>query len=197
MDSACINCGNPNCRSKLNSLPPALAAVNESMMALSQAGDVLFWPSHKLLERIVGNIATNPKDDKFRKISLSNPKFHENVWKVPGAPQFLFTMGFTEEDGNLVFPATADLAPLQHGLKQLQDAEGIRAYLKKQAAAQHRAKLAAESDMRQALKEQISCDRAETAQKETRDAKANKIIPGAQVMRFSDIGVNVNKQGGG
>ncbi|VEL18795.1 unnamed protein product [Protopolystoma xenopodis] len=47
------------------------------------------------LKRIAGNIIEHPLEKKYRSINLSNKLFESTLLVVPGAMQFLFSMGFT------------------------------------------------------------------------------------------------------
>lgn len=45
------------------------------------------------------NVATNPNEEKFRKIRLSNPTIQERVGKVKGGVEFLELLGFEKMEG--------------------------------------------------------------------------------------------------
>ncbi|KAH1129061.1 hypothetical protein J1N35_000439 [Gossypium stocksii] len=54
----------------------------------------------------VGNVASSPDEEKFRKIRISNPKFQERVGSLRGGIEFLELCGFERSEGDefLVFP---------------------------------------------------------------------------------------------
>ena len=47
-----------------------------------------------MMTKMVANIAKAPTDPKFRKVRLSNPKVAEGLVHVPGARQFLRSIGW-------------------------------------------------------------------------------------------------------
>lgn len=54
------------------------------------------------LKVILGNIAKNPSEEKFRKCKTTNPNFQERVGRINLAIKILKTLGFEEEDEFLV-----------------------------------------------------------------------------------------------
>lgn len=50
-------------------------------------------------------VVQDPKEDKFRKIRVSNAAFQSRVASMSGALKFLELIGFHKEDDSLVMPA--------------------------------------------------------------------------------------------
>ncbi|CAD7925407.1 unnamed protein product [Amoebophrya sp. A120] len=76
-----------------------------------------------LLETLLKNIAQNPREEKFRKIKLTNPKIGAAITSVIPALEALFALGFqidqTAADGTLflVLPETIKLTFPAHVAK--------------------------------------------------------------------------------
>merc|ERR1719326_902497 len=76
-------------------------------LPLDQAEDTL-----ELIEKLTRNVVRNPKEEKFRRIKLSNKKISESITSVPGAVELLRVMGWVDaaasaEDGpTLELPAS-------------------------------------------------------------------------------------------
>ncbi|GFH19094.1 PUB domain-containing protein, partial [Haematococcus lacustris] len=78
-----------------NELDRAVAAVT-SLEALEVIGKLLY------------NAAISPKDDKFRRVRLSNAKIRATVAEVPGAVELLLAFGWVKDDDaedTIVIPA--------------------------------------------------------------------------------------------
>merc|ERR1719361_398945 len=85
---------------KLTPLQQALRAL-----PLHQAMETL-----DIIEKLTRNVVRNPKEDKFRKIKLSNPKIAAAITDVPFAVDILREMGWVEIPDGLVLPASVRLA---------------------------------------------------------------------------------------
>ncbi|KAK2406185.1 UBX domain-containing protein [Trifolium repens] len=57
------------------------------------------------LQVYVGNVVKNPKEEKYRKIRLSNPLFHDRVGSLNGGVEFLELCGFERTDELLHLPS--------------------------------------------------------------------------------------------
>jgi len=66
-----------------------------------------------IISKLTKNVYQNPKEEKFRKIRLSNPKIDATIVQVPGAMQLLIAMGWKYDvdvdADNLFLPATVKL----------------------------------------------------------------------------------------
>ncbi|GFR51063.1 hypothetical protein Agub_g13387 [Astrephomene gubernaculifera] len=82
------------------------------------------------LQRVLANVVAHPQEPKYRQIRLSNPRVQATLGSVPGAIELLGTAGFqlhfppdhgsgSAEQGFLVLPDEAPLAPLQAALTLL------------------------------------------------------------------------------
>jgi hypothetical protein len=56
---------------------------------------------------ILSNIVKNESEEKFRKVKITNPNFHERVGQITLAMKILSTLGF-EEDGEFVVAKNPD-----------------------------------------------------------------------------------------
>jgi len=62
---------------------------------------------------IIGNILKHPVEPRYRKIPLTNQKFNEKVWRIRGGPGFLYSLGFKEENGFLIFPESQPIDSIE------------------------------------------------------------------------------------
>jgi len=93
-------------------------------MPLAQAEATL-----ELLEKLCRNTATQPAEEKFRKIRLSNEKIKAAVKDVPGALDALFEMGWQlGDEDSCVLPAGVKLTMHEHVAKIID----ARQYYKKE-----------------------------------------------------------------
>src|SRR3990167_4926183 len=66
--------------------------------------DVIFWPSHKILVKVLSNIVENPKEAKFRRLNKKGKAFAEMAGEAKGCESFLKTIGWKDEGDFLVLP---------------------------------------------------------------------------------------------
>ena len=104
--------------------------------------------------KMFGNILENPTEPKYRKIRASNPNFHAKVYSCKGAPELFQLVGFKDsvEEGFLILPEAAELAPLQKALDAMAEQAATRAEAeeKKRKLEQEKAAKAREARMRKA-----------------------------------------------
>jgi hypothetical protein len=122
--------------------------------------------SLEILEKLLYNIAVMPKEEKYRRIKLSNPKIKANIADIPEARNFLTLLGWEliEEEGVefLTLPAkkgitmaqVRDIQTAQHELSKKQKD------LKRSAST---ASLPSNNSDQQRLREQLEADRRERA----------------------------------
>ncbi|KAL5711664.1 hypothetical protein ACHQM5_013925 [Ranunculus cassubicifolius] len=84
-------------------------AMRNSLRSLKQNHkdeDAKVKRAFQTLLTYVGNVARNPDEEKFRKIRLSNPSFHDRVGSFKEGIDFLELCGFEKiEDGEFLFLA--------------------------------------------------------------------------------------------
>ena len=73
----------------------------------------------KGLQKILENVLNNPVDNEFRKIHLLSENVVENLMPFSGGLEFLFELGFVEDEDNLILPMTVSLKKLKYNLAQL------------------------------------------------------------------------------
>ena len=127
---------------------------------------ILNATSLEILEKLLYNIAVMPKEEKYRRIKLSNPKIKANIADIPEARNFLSLLGWEliEEEGVefLTLPAkkgitmaqVRDIQTAQHELSKKQKD------LKRSAST---ASLPSNNSDQQRLREQLEADRRERA----------------------------------
>ena len=102
-----------------------------------------FEATHETLSKILGNIASSPGEQKYRRLRTTNDKI-ALLLSASGARQLLVGSGFVEEGEFLLLPEAADLAPLHvalEGLKSNQKAKADEeAAKKKEEMEQQRAR---------------------------------------------------------
>lgn len=83
-------------------LPPAKLTGAEAALAAIKSQDAL-----EIIGKLLYNCAVAPKDEKFRKIKLSNKKITENVVNATGAMDAMKELGWVVSEENsdeLVIP---------------------------------------------------------------------------------------------
>eukprot|EP00798_Chlamydomonas_sp_ICE-L_P031422 gene31422-6596_t len=90
--------------------------------------------SLEILGKLLYNAAINPKEEKFRRIKMSNPKINEKIVSVPGCIETLQLMGWQqqsdEEEGGDEFLA---IAPGKYiSMKDVRLIDGAKERVKKQ-----------------------------------------------------------------
>jgi hypothetical protein len=153
-----------------------------------------------LIEKLTRNVVSSPRDEKFRKIRLGNPKISATITEVPGAVALLQQMGWVvaEADGEqvLVLPEGVTFDFQEH-VGKIVDA---KPWYKKEIEDQKRrdrrdGKMDADPSLR-ALKEKMEQDRAEVAAKGPAQASvAQKLGDGPNITRAGDIGIGKSSGG--
>ncbi|KAG2496890.1 hypothetical protein HYH03_005289 [Edaphochlamys debaryana] len=82
--------------------PPKPSDVEAAMLAVKSVEAV------EMIHKLVYNAAVQPKEDKFRRVRLSNPKVKQVLGDVPHALEAMAALGWTPEeaegDSFLVIP---------------------------------------------------------------------------------------------
>ena len=102
----------------------AAAQIREwkaALEALKANGEEAYHECVKRMQKMFSNVVNEPTYEKFRKINLANANFKSKVYSCGGAPALFALLGFSTEieDGFLVLPADAALAPLQRAMNEL------------------------------------------------------------------------------
>jgi hypothetical protein len=153
-----------------------------------------------IIETVTRNVVRAPKEEKFRKLKLTNRKIKEAIVDVPGAVNVLREMGWVESaegpDPVLLLPETARLAFETHVVQIIE----AKDYYKKELENEKRRKLREERDAndeaRAALREKLEQDAKERAARE-QPAKASvaQKLGTSTVVRAADLGIGQSKGG--
>ena len=73
----------------------------------------------KGLKIILENVINNPLNNEFRKVRLLSENVVENLMPFNGGLEFLFELGFVEDEENLILPMTVNLNRVKYNLDQL------------------------------------------------------------------------------
>lgn len=157
-----------------------------------------------IIEKLTRNVVSNPRDEKFRKIKLTNKKLNETISAVPGAVSALREMGWVDgpSDGEatLVLPDGVRLAFEDQVVKIIE----AKDYYKKEHENERRRRLREDRDAgdesKQIIRQQLEGDKKEreaaaAASGPTRASHAQKLGDGPNVMRAGDIGIGKAKGG--
>ena len=69
----------------------------------------VFQEAKDILGRLVNNIIREPENIKYRKVRMNNPKIENLLLNANGAFDVLFSVGFEENDENLILPLAAPM----------------------------------------------------------------------------------------
>jgi len=122
--------------------------------------------SLEILERLLYNIAVMPKEEKYRRIKLSNPKIKANITDIPEARKYLTLLGWAliDEEGVEFLTLPAKISITMNHVRDIQTAQQELSKkqrdLKRSASA---ASLPSNNSDQQRLREQIEADRLERA----------------------------------
>lgn len=106
---------------------------------------------YSILLKVVGNLAQNPQEQKFRSLKTTNKAIKEKILDVPGGKDFLLAVGFEEEGENLTMRAGGEA-----------QADAAQEALQAHATAMKERELRRERD-------------AKIAQRKEEDAKVNRM----------------------
>ncbi len=73
----------------------------------------------KGLKTILENVINNPLNNEFRRVHLLSENVVENLMPFNGGLEFLFELGFVEDEENLILPMTVNLNKVKYNLDQL------------------------------------------------------------------------------
>lgn len=122
--------------------------------------------SLEILEKLHYNIVVMPKENKYRRIKLSNPKIKANITDIPEARKYLILLGWEliDEEGVEFLTLPAKISISMAHVRDIQTAQQELSKkqrdLKRSASA---ASLPSNNSDQQRLREQIEADRLERA----------------------------------
>jgi len=152
-----------------------------------------------ILEKLVRNVVHSPKEDKFRKIKLTNKKIMETITEVDGAVAILNEMGWIdggEDEPTLVLPASACLAFEVHVVKIIEARDFYKKELENEKRRQSRLERDASDPDKQRMREQLEADARERATRGPAQASvARQLGQGGRIVRAADLGIGQSRGG--
>ena len=162
-------------------------SVEEAMEKLTALREGVVKPAVEMMIKMVTNIQKGPAEEKYRKVRLSNPKIAEAIVYVPGARQFLRSIGWViveveflqlPVEGDGVSQAAAQVAAVE----KLRLACEAAVQAKNRAEMEERKKEAAERAAkakreREEMKAAMARDRAEVASRGPSEKSVAKKLP--------------------
>ncbi|XP_064609339.1 uncharacterized protein LOC135473419 [Liolophura sinensis] len=163
------------------------------------------------LFKIFSNAYNNPKEEKYRRLKKSNKTFHDKVWQYDGAQQFMLAVGCIEMEDSVFLPSDVDFSSALQILQQYHRSQSHPAtenhsgmspeqkaksqHLEKERQ-KHLEQMRRMKEEKKRISDQIKADRKEIDTRETKASRARNITKGANIKRFEDIGVDLNRGGG-
>jgi len=149
-----------------------------------------------LIEKLVRNTVSNPKEEKFRKIRLTNPKIAECITDVPGAVAAMVEMGWQQDGENLILPGDRKLV-FEKDVRAIQNTID---HFKKEVEKDKKRRMSAAKEQdpeKEAILKQMETDRLDKAAEGpvTHASKAQKLGNGPNVMRAGDVGIGQSSGG--
>jgi len=173
-------------------LPPAPKTDLQLQLGMVENNDSL-----KTISTLTRNIAQNPREDKYRKIRLTNAKINQLIMESTGALGVLQVMGWVEgdEEGFLVLPNNVQMSMAI--VRAIDEALVIleKAQLKAQKA-RMAARNAKSDPLKAELLAQLEADKREraTVAPVTEGSKATERAP-KNIMTAGDLGIGSSSGG--
>jgi hypothetical protein len=189
--------------------------------------DIIRYSSLKMLSAILDNIFKNPKEDKFRKLKLSNQKMNDLLVQPKGALDILLQLGFVKKDDFMILErkclkcelcekVAKELVLLKEAMNSIDyllykeygnvEANPTKQILEKarQNALIESKKKKEEHEKKQKEKDQI-LQKLEVDQKERKSSQlkpsekfcAKPKLKGGKINTYGDYGIDLNEGGGG
>jgi len=161
--------------------------------------------SLEIMEKLTRNVVSNPGEEKFRKIKLTNKKINDTITAVPGAVPALREMGWRDSssDGEpvLVLPAGVRLEFQETVVKIIEAKDFYKKEGEKEKRQRHRDEVDAQDPEKMKLRHQLEQDKKErdaaaANAAPTRASQAKKMGEGPNIMRAGDIGIGKPSGGG-
>mmetsp|Transcript_22885 Transcript_22885/g.27661 ORF Transcript_22885/g.27661 Transcript_22885/m.27661 type:complete len:180 (+) Transcript_22885:148-687(+) len=177
---------------KAAKLPPPPKTTLELNLGVVESLETL-----DILDKLTRNVAQNPRDEKFRKLRLTNEKIHKLIVEAPGALPSLQVLGWVEgeEEGFIVLPPSVQLT-----MKEVRDIDAARknltTKLEKARKARLAAKQAAHDPEKARLLAQLEADKRERATKAPVTEASKATARGsANIMTAGELGINKSSGG--
>ncbi|XP_034935210.1 peptide-N(4)-(N-acetyl-beta-glucosaminyl)asparagine amidase [Chelonus insularis] len=107
---------------------------NDCVNMLKENTSHIFQTAIQTLYKICDNIVKFPSDEKYRKLRIANPVISEKLLPAIGATEFLFELGFVEDDEFFLLPSNFSRIKLENALKLLKDLKNLETLPKKNNA---------------------------------------------------------------
>jgi len=151
-----------------------------------------------IMEKLIRNVVSSPKEEKFRKIKLTNKKIMETITEVDGAVAVLNEMGWVDagaEEPMLMLPDSVRLAFEVHVVKIIEARDFYKKELENEKRRQSRVERDASDPDKQKMREQLEADAKERATRGPAQASVAKKLGTGKMMTAGDIGIG--KSAGG
>lgn len=152
-----------------------------------------------ILEKLIRNVVHSPKEEKFRKIKLTNKKVMETITEVDGAVAVLHEMGWVHacgEEPMLILPESVSLAFEVHVVKIIEARDFYKKERENGKRRQSREERDANNPDKKRMREQLEADARERANRGPAQASvARQLGDGPRVVRAADLGIG--QSGGG
>jgi len=163
-------------------------------LPLDKADDTL-----DILDKLTRNVVRVPKEEKFRKIKLTNKKIMELITEVDGAVTVLREMGWVdsgEDEPTLILPESVTLAFEVHVVKIIEARDYYKKERENEKRRQHREERDAADPSKQVVREQMEADARERATRGPAQASvAQKLNDGPRIVRAADLGIGKSSGG--
>lgn len=167
--------------------PPPKTPLEKALKTIRSEGSL------NTIGTLTRNVAQNPREEKYRRLRLTNQKIADAILNAEGALETMLQLGWTQEGEEfLVLPGSVQLTMTHvravEAAKEALDAEA-------KAAAKRRIQAASNKSTdpeKERLRMQLEADRKERAARGpvTQGSRAVNMTPGANVMTAGDLGIN-------
>lgn len=173
---------------KAAKLPPGPATPLERALKMIRGEASL-----NILSTLTRNVAQNPREEKYRKLRLTNAKISEAITTVEGAMAALAVLGWVQDGEEfLVLPESVQLT-----MAHVRTIEAAKEAFEKEAREAAKRRMHANSNKssdpeKERLRQQLAADKAERASRGpvTQGSKAVSLGQGANVMTAGELGIN-------
>jgi len=140
-------------------MPDALTDLQQVLrsLPLDAAAETL-----AVIDKLTRNIVSTPREEKFRKINLTNAKIKSVIGDVPNAIALLQEMGWVVEESALVLPASVRLCHEVHVIGIIEAQDWYKTQNAKEKTRQMRAAKEVDPDVA-LVRQQIEADKKERA----------------------------------
>lgn len=167
--------------------PPPKTPLEKALKTVKSDGSL------NIIGTLTRNVTQNPREEKYRRLRLTNQKIADAILNTEGALESMLQMGWTREGEEfLVLPESVQLT-----MNHVRTVEAAKEALEAEAKAAAKKRIQAASNRstdpeKERLRMQLEADRKERAARGpvTQGSKAVKLSEGANVMTAGELGIN-------